>query len=325
MIFLYLIAFFGLTFILIKSADLVLLSIRSISRSTGTKSFVLSALVLSVATSLPELFVAITSSLNGVSTLSLGNVLGANITNLTLVVGLSAVIAGSVAIHGGIVKKEILMATIAGTIPIFLSIDGNLSRVDGLVLLATYVAYVTSFFELRFIEIGTHFFNHKFILRIVKNFKSIDQLLDGSLGRLFVGIAALLFSADLIVNLAKLVASNLNLPVFLVGLILLSLGTTLPELAVSFKSIKTGQPGIFFGNLMGSIIVNSTLVIGIAVVVNPITLLNLSNEIYSAVAFIVSFVVFWLFVKTKACLEKWEAVFLLLIYIIFVISQFIRI
>ncbi len=325
MIILYLLTFFALTFLLIKSADFVLLSIRSLSRTTGAKTFVLSALLLSTATSLPELFVAITSSLNGVSSLSLGNVLGANITNLTLVVGLSGIIAGSVAIHGEIIKKEVMMAIVAGMIPILLSIDGNLDRIDGLILLAVYVAYVTSFFKLRFIEIGTHFLTHKFILRMIKNFKHVDQLVDKSLGRLFVGIAALLFSADMIVNLAKKVAETLNLPVFIVGLILLSLGTTLPELAVSFRSIRTGQPGIFFGNLMGSIIVNSTLVIGIAVLINPITLVNVSTEVFSAVAFVLSFILFWLFVRTKAHIEKWEAALLLAVYVIFVGAQFVRI
>lgn len=323
MIIIYLVLFFVLAFLLIKSADFILDSVRGISRVTGTKTYILSAIILSIATSLPELFVGITSSLGGVPSLSLGNVLGSNITNLTLVVGLSALFVGSISIHGRVMKKEMVMATFAGVIPFLLSIDGNLTRVDGLILLAVYIAFVTSFFKFRFVEIGSHFFEHNFILRIVRNISNIEKKADRSIGRLFVGIAALLFSSDLIVNLARKIAEDLNMPVFIVGLVLLSLGTTLPELAVSFRALKVGQPSIFFGNLMGSIIVNSTLILGIVALISPISSVLVSSEIVSSSIFVLSFLLFWFFVKSKHTLEKWEGAALLGIYLIFIVVQFI--
>lgn len=323
MIVIYLVTFFILTFLLIKSADFVLDSIRGISRVTGTKTYILSAILLSIATSLPELFVGITSSISGVPSLSLGNILGANITNLTLVVGLSALIVGSISIHGNVVKKEMVMATLAGVMPFFLSIDGNLTRVDGLILLTVYIAFVTSFFKIRFIEIGSHFFEHNFVLRIVQKISNIERKTDKSIGKLFVGIAALLFSSDLIVKLAKIIAGDLNMPMFVVGLVILSLGTTLPELAVSFRALKVGQPSIFFGNLMGSIIVNSTLILGIVALINPISSVIVSSEIVTSLFFVLSFILFWFFVKSKNTLEKWEGATLLCIYLIFIVVQFI--
>lgn len=323
MIFMYLVIFFILTFLLIKSADFVLDSIRGISRATGTKTYILSAILLSIATSLPELFVGITSALSGVPSLSLGNVLGANITNLTLVVGVSALIVGSISIHGKIMKKEMVMATFAGVMPFLLSIDGNLTRVDGLILLAVYIAFVTSFFKFRFIEIGSHFFEHNFILRIVRKINNIERKTDKSIGKLFVGIAALLFSSDLIVKLAKMIAGDLNIPMFVVGLVLLSLGTTLPELAVSFRALKIGQPSIFFGNLMGSIIVNSTLILGIVALIKPISSVIVTSEIITSLFFVLSFILFWFFVRSKNTLEKWEGATLLGIYLIFIVVQFI--
>src|SRR3989304_4722563 len=101
---------FFFTFILIKSADLTLESLKSLARKLNIHSFTISAVILAIATSLPELFVGITSAIEGSPQLSLGNVLGANIANLSLVVGLSTLVAGSVVIREKVIFKEILLA-----------------------------------------------------------------------------------------------------------------------------------------------------------------------------------------------------------------------
>jgi len=323
MIIVNLVLFFVLAFILTKAADLTLESIKSISRTTGAKTFVLSALILSLATSLPELFVGVTSALEGAASLSLGNVLGANITNILLVVGLSTVVVGGVTVHGEKILHEFLLAAGAGVLPLFLLLDGKLSRVDGLILLAVYFAYTLSFFKKNFIEIGTQHLSGKTIMRFIRNAEEVEKKADKSLGHLLVGIAALLFISDLIVQIATNIASSLSLPVFIVGLILLSLGTTLPEMVVSFRSLRAKSDGIFLGNILGSVIINSTLIIGIVAVIDPITIADTSEYLIPSAIFLAAAVLFWIFAKTKHFLSRQEAVVLLVVYIFFIVVQFV--
>ncbi|MEK7550552.1 MAG: hypothetical protein AAB535_02100 [Patescibacteria group bacterium] len=323
MIVLYFFLFFILAFILTKAADLTLDSIKSISRITGAKAFILSALVLSVATSLPELFIGISSGIDGSSILSLGNLLGANITNILLVAGLSTVVAGGVAVHGEKIFREFLLASFAGVLPLFLLLDGTLSRVDGLILLAVYLVYILSFFKKRFIEVGTHHLSGKTIMRFIKNAETVEKKANKGIGHLLVGIAALLFLSNIIVGIASTIATSLSVPVFIVGLVLLSLGTTLPEMVVSFRSLKSHADGIFFGNLLGSIIINSTLIMGLVSVINPISDIEPTSYLVPGITFIISVIIFWIFIKTKHHLTRNEGFILLVLYIAFVILEFV--
>jgi len=315
---------FVFVLVLIKSADMVVVSLRRFSQETHTKVFVLSAILLAMATSFPELFVGVTSALEGSPHLSLGNVLGANIANISLVAGISAFIIGKVNVHGEFIKREVLVALVAGIIPLVLIFDGELSRVDGLILLSVYGAYMASFFKERFMEIAHHHRKEGYLHRFMRNFThpKIDGPKARDLARLFVGLALLLFSADVIVKVAKEIAVMSNMPIFLVGLILLSVGTTLPELAFSIRSLEDKEPTMFFGNLLGSIIANSTLILGVTATIYPITVTSLKEPMFAGVAFVLVYLVFWFFTRTKMALARWEAGVLLLLYIAFVVVEF---
>ncbi len=317
-----LVLLFIFVFILIRSADLTIEALKSLARRFNAGTFVVSAIILAIATSLPELFVGITSALEGLPSLSLGNVLGANIANLSLVVGLAGLTAGGVFVHEKILGKEILLATGAAILPIFLLFDGSLSRVDGLILLAVYLAYTTSFFKIRFLEVGKYTLGGRYILRFVRHLGDVEQKADKTLGHLFVGIAALLFSANFIVKFAGDFAKASGVPIFVVGVVFLSLGTTLPEIVVSIESLKKAQPGVFFGNILGSLIVNSTLILGIVSIISPITDGNLENYLTALITLILTLFLFWLFTRTKQRLERWEAGVLLAIYLVFAVVEF---
>jgi len=309
-------------FILIKSADLTIEALKSLAKKFGTGTFALSAIILAMATSLPELFVGITSAIEGTPSLSLGNVLGANIANLSLVVGLAGLITGGVFVHEKVVTREILLATGAAVLPIFLLLDGSLNRVDGLVLLSVYFAYTTSFFKIRFLEIGRYTMGGNYILRFVRHLGEVEQKADKTLGHLFVGIAALLFSSNFIVEFATDFAKASGISIFVIGVIVISLGTTLPEVVVSIQSLKKSQPGVFFGNILGSLIVNSTLILGVVSVISPMEGGNMGDYIAALVTLVVTLLLFWLFTRTKNRLERWEALTLLLVYVIFAVVEF---
>ncbi len=313
---------FIFSFFLIKSSDLVILAIRRISKKVGAKVFVLSAIILAVGTSLPEFFVGITSALEGSPNLSLGNVLGANIANISLVAGLSAFILGKVNIKGEAIKKDLFFAFLAGLLPLLLIIDRELSRVDGLILLAVYAGYASSFFKNRFVQIAQENLDQKFVHRFLREFVHTETVLSKDLGSLFIGIALLLFSADVIVRVGTFLASLAGVPVFIVGLVILSMGTTLPELAFSFKSLGNKEPSMFLGNLFGSIIANSTLILGTVSVISPVSLMTVEKYSLAAVAFIIIFITFWFFIRSKHRLDRWEAGVLLVMYLLFLVAEF---
>jgi cation:H+ antiporter len=308
--------------ILIKSADMVIVAIRRLSKETKTKVFVLSAVILALGTSFPELFVGIASALEGAPGVSLGTVTGSNIANIALIGGFAAVFAGKIGVHGEYLKREIWVALVASIVPLVLLVDGDLSRVDGLVLLAVYFANATSFFRTRFIQIGQEQQEESFVYRFFRQFNHISAQKRKEFGRLFVGLALMLFSADIIVRIAVDLASILHIPGFLIGLIVIAIGTSLPELAFSFRSLEEHEPSMFFGNLLGSTIANSTLIIGLVAIIHPVRLLATNQYLVAVVAFILIFLTFWYFIRTKHRLDRWEGGVLLAMYIIFALTVF---
>lgn len=310
--------------ILIKSADIVAISLKRLGRETHTGLFALSAILLALATSFPELFVGITSALEGTPQLSFGNVLGANLANVAIVVGVSTLLVGSVNVYGEIVKRDVAFAFAAGLLPIFLVADRALSRVDGLIMLAAYGAYAASFFKGRFLEIASEQKKRKegFAYRFLRKLNHVDGKLSRDLGRLFLGIGLLLFSADMMVRVASNLAEEMGVPVFLVGLVVLSLGTTLPELVFSIRSLRNHQSSMFFGNILGSIIANSTVVIGLTATIHPIAVVSFDDYLIAAGAFVAIFGMFWFFIKSKRRLDRWEAAILLGGYLAFVMLAF---
>lgn len=308
---------FVFIFLLLFGANLVVVGLRRLTKASQAGLFALSAIALGLATSLPELSVAITSGINQNSSLSLGNVLGANIANLTLVAGGAAIVAGKVVVSGGILTREVLIALLAGILPLPLLFDSSLSRIDGLILIAIWGAYVAHFFRLRFVQIAKAISREGFWYRFLHR---VNGTTGRETTRLLVGIALLLFSADIIVRLSKILAQDVGMPLFLVGVLILAVGTTLPELAFSFRSLLSGEPTMFFGNILGSIVANSTLIVGVASVFSPITI-SFSSVLTPALAFLIAYFIFWFFIRTKHTLSRAEAAILLLIYIIFVVKM----
>ncbi len=319
LVYVFLIVIFSL--LLIKSADWVIIAIRRLSRQTHTKAFALSAVVLAIGTSLPELFVGVTAALEGQPQIALGTTMGSNIVNITLVVGLAAFVVGRVGVHGNFLKRDVWIALVAGVLPMLLLLDGALSRVDGLILLTVYAAYATSFFKTRFTQIAKEQQEEKsYVYRFIRKFNHVDTKKRKEIGRLFVGLALLLFSADVIVKSSTALAEYAGISGFVIGLIVVAVGTSLPELAFSLRSLEDHEPSMFFGNILGSTIANSTLVIGLVAIISPIQVINTGKYLTAAAFFVVVFLVFWLFIRSKHRLDRWEAGVLILLYVVFVIA-----
>lgn len=304
---------FGLIFLLLYAANMIVASMHQVARLNHTSVFTLSAIFMATATSLPELSVAINSGLSGNSALSLGNVLGANITNLTLISGAAAIIGGGVVVHGKLLRREIYLAGAAGVLPLLLIIDGTLSRIDGLILIVLWVVYVAHFFHIKFTDILADFrekgFWHRFLHRV-----EAEERQGG--GKLLAGIVLLVISAHFIVKLSSSLSADAGISLFIVGALVLAVGTTLPELVFSFRSLKAGEPTMFLGNILGSIITNSTLVLGIAALISPIVV---NFAVWGiGIMFILIYILFWYFVGEEKHIARREALILLTVYLLFV-------
>lgn len=245
---------------------------------------------------LPELLLGLVASLRGVPNLSLGNVLGANIANLSLVIGAAAIIGGRLKVTGEILEREVFYAFLAGAAAMVLLFDKYLSRLDGLVLIILFVIYL-----------------------IFSNWKKPKKAF-----YLLIPVSVLFFLlAFFLVNLAQKFATTYNLPLLLVGLLPLGVLTGLPELILETGMIKEKKAEIIFDNLIGSIVANGTLVIGIVALISPFRIQAFDKYLLATLAFVIIFGVFYLFIRTKRRLDRWEGVVLVGLYLVFVLTEFI--
>ncbi len=322
MVLVYILVILIFSLLLIKSADMIIIAVRRIAREAHTAVFAVSAIVLALGTSLPELFVGITSALEGSSNLAFGVVLGSNIANIALIGAASAFITGKVHIQKEDIRKDIWAALFAGLAPLFLALDLSVSRVDGLILLMLYFAYTLGVFRRRFEEIEKQQTQESFVYRFMREFKNIESIKSREFARLFFGLAILIFSADMIVKFSVQLAKIANIPLFLIGLFPLAVGTSLPELVFSLRSLENHQPSMFLGNLLGSVIANSTFIIGVTTLISPLNIVAFNEYLIGIIAFTLIFVLFRVFTVSKKRLDRWEAGVLLLLYFIFVLIEF---
>ncbi len=310
-----LILFFFL--LLIKAADILIINLKGLSRTTRLGQFVLTGLLMALTTSLPELFVGITSALEGKPQLSLGNIIGANIANLSLVVGGAALAGGTIAIRGNFLSQDVFYAFLAGAVPMVLLLDKQLGRVDGLILILLYGLYCSWILNGRKKEIQQLPGDNKeeFVWKLIRRLNTKGSRKE--LGWIFLGVILLLFSADMIVNWAQDIAIALNLPLLLVGIFIISVGTTLPELIFELKAIRQHHPTMVFGNLLGSVVANGTLIIGLVALLSPIKVVNFGEYLIATMAFVLIFGAFYLFIRTKHQLERWEGAILIGLYLVF--------
>lgn len=315
---------FLFSFLLIKAVDVLIINLKRLAESTWLGEFFITSFILALATSLPELFVGISAAIEGSPTLSLGNVIGSNIADLSLVIGGAALLGGGLSVSGVFLKRDVFYAFLAGAAPMVLLYDRSLSRLDGVILLALYGFYNFSVLSHRVEEVAEERGGEEGSIRkIIRRFNHIPSTKQmKALGWIFLGAALLLFSADMLVRAATSLALGLNLPILLIGLVLVAVGTSLPELAFEVKAVREKKPRMVFGDLLGSIVANGTLVIGVTALISPFSVRAFADYLLATMAYVTVFGLFYFFIRTKRKLERWEGAFLLGFYLAFVFFEF---
>lgn len=295
--------------VLVISGIFLVKSLSKIAKFLRISEFSAAFIIMALATSLPELFVGISSALSGVPELSLGNVLGANILNLTLITGIIILISKEIKTGKKIGKDAYFMLVGIFLIILLYVIGRSLSKIDGLILVAFFI--VNSYRVLKKRE--------KFPKKIKNGAERKNKFF--YLLIFLMALIGLLVSSNYVVRYASGIANDLNFPKIMIGLFLISIATTLPELVFGISASKLEHKEMGIGDQIGTIMANSTLILGIVAIISPIEVVFLPFLISAAFMFIAAFV-FLTFLITGKKLERLEGISLILLYILFIIIQF---
>ncbi|MFA5141474.1 MAG: sodium:calcium antiporter [Candidatus Woesearchaeota archaeon] len=296
--------------ILVISGGYLVKLIIKIATFLKLSEFVVAFIIMAFSTSIPELFVGISAALNKNPGLSLGNVIGSNIADLTLVIGSAALLGKGLKVKNPFIKRDSLFMFIVVLIPmVLMAINQSLSRLDGVLLIGVFIAYsiylVNERKEIKkqFVQEGH---NHIFVTTLF----------------FILCLLILFFSAHFVVKYATELALGLSMPPILIGLFLVAFGTSLPELVFEIRSMQDRKGDLALGDAMGSVVCNSTLVLGVTALIYPITTLSFSLFETSGVFMVIITFIFIMLVRSKKGLSIMASLFLILSYILFILFEF---
>ncbi len=295
------------------AGGLLVKSMAYLARFFHLSEYTTAFLLMSLATSIPELFIGLSSAFQGVPHLSFGNLLGANLVNLTLLIGLTATAAGTISTNYGFSKGNFLLVGLAAFLPIVMALDGVISRSDGLILILSFMLYLARLLDERdhLMQRLNHIpLDSNYLARIFRHF-----------GLFIFGVVVLLASSALVIWSGKQIAFSFGLPLVSFGLVLLALGTTLPEVMFTIKASRMHHPDLSLGNALGSVAFNSTFIVGLVALMTPIYLPSGDYLVPVSVVLFLALLLLNFFVYTKAQFSRLEGVAMILLYVIFLIAQ----
>jgi cation:H+ antiporter len=289
---------------LIKGADMFVESASGIAKKIKIPNIIIGMTIVAMGTSAPEFSVSLQSSIAGMSDISIANVVGSNIFNLLVVLGVSALFSKL-----KITKyKDVLITLAISVLLTSFALNGYLSAIEGLILLGGFIIYIISMIKnKKETDENVETFNKNILLTIV-------------LG--VIGLGAIVYGGNLVVDSASKIATTLGMSQNLIGLTIVAIGTSLPELVTSVVAIKKGENDIAVGNVLGSNIFNMLLIIGASSVINP---MNVSLYTFIDIIFItVTLIIFILLTYKKQEVNKYNGLIFIIIYISYIIYTIIR-
>ena len=313
MLSLYIFLFISSCLLLFWASSRLVSALMKVSKLLGWREFVVAFFVMAIAGSLPNLIIGINSAIHKIPELSFGDVIGGNLIDLTLVVALAVLIGKmSLPAKSRMVQSSAIFTAIAAILPIILLIDGSLGRGDGITLITLFFIYIFWLFSKkeRFQKVYNDIEEKKLSEHNIGFFKS--------LGTIIFALFVILVASEGVVRSASFFALASGLELAMVGILIVGLGNALPEMYFAIASAKKEQPWMILGNLMGAVIVPSTLVLGIVALIHPFHIANFTPFILSRIFLILAIIFFLFAVRTDKRITKKEALLLLMFYILFV-------
>lgn len=268
----------------------------------GIPQIVIGLTIVAMGTSMPEFCVSLVSAIKGTPDLAVGNVVGSNIFNALLIVGVAAVLAPMTILHST-VKKDIPFALVSSFLLFMMCLDGVISRFDGLLLLAFFVVFMV--ITLREAKTGA--------ADDSANVKAEQMSAVKAVLLFIVGLAMLILGSNVFVDNASAVAKALGVSDAVIGLTIVAGGTSLPELATSVVSARRGNSGIAIGNVLGNNVFNILFILGVTGLVCPMSIAGITTVDLSIM--VIAMVLLWLFSFTKYTIERWEGIVLVAVFV----------
>ena len=306
-------------YILIKGADAFVDGASSIARRFNIPPIIIGLTIVAFGTSAPEAAVSVTAALSGKNDIAIGNVVGSNIFNLLLVIGVSSFLL-PIKVKRNTMLKEFPFALLASIVLIILSHDvkfqdypfNSLTRADGLVLLSLFGIFMYYLIELALTS------NDEMDVTEGNPSAPLSRAILMSL----IGVICVVIGGQIVVDNATEIALNLGMSENLTGLTIVSIGTSLPELVTSISAAKKGESDIAIGNVIGSNLFNILFVLGLSSVIHPISVQSIVF-IDMLIMLIVTLIVY-LFSLSKKTISKAEGSILTILYVLYMIYIIIR-
>jgi cation:H+ antiporter len=315
MIWLYILIFIISCLVLPWSGSKLVDGLMKMAKYLGWREFVVAFFIMAIAGSLPNLFIGVNSALHKIPQLSVGDIVGGNIIDLTLAVALAVLIGGiSLPAASKTVQSSAIFTALVAVLPLILILDGSLGRIDGLILFLTFIFYIFWLFS------KSERFKKEYKTEKPKIAKGFVGFLKG-MGKVFLSLALLLLASEGIVKSALVFANVLGISLPLVGILIVGLGNAFPEAYFAIVSARKKQTWLILGDLMGSVIISATFVLGIVALICPIEISDFSPFAIARIFLVISALFFLIMVKTGKKISKKEGLVLLLIYLLFLFSE----
>lgn len=273
----------------------------SVAQRMNIPEIVIGLTIVAMGTSAPELFVSMVSAIKGTPDLAVGNVVGSNIFNTLLIVGVAAMVAPMI-IARSTVLKDMPITLLSSVLLLLFCMDSYISRLDALVLFAGFVAFMWY----------TVYLGKRGKAQVPEN-AAAPRPMWLSLLLIVIGLACLILGSNLFVEGATYIAASLGVSQAVIGLTVVAGGTSLPELATSVVAARKGQSAIAIGNVIGSNVMNILMIVGITGLISPMHIEGITTVDLSML--IISVSLLWFFSFTRFKVERWEGGLLTLIFL----------
>lgn len=286
-----------------------------IAKYLNWREFIVAFFVMAFAASLPNLFVDLGAALRGMPEVALGDILGGNLVDLTIVAAVAVLFAPKdIKTNSKMVQGTAVFTSIIALLPLLLILDGSLDRIDGIILIFAFIVYSIWLFskEDRFKKVYS-----KSSKRPIANFKNFAV----NIIKIILLLGLLLLISQWIVGTAKYFSESLGISLSLVGILIVGIGNCFPEMYFSIITARKGQGWLVLGDLMGAIIVPATLVLGIVAIVSPFVINDFSPFLIARLFLIFASIFFLIVIRRGKSFTKKEGLFLLSVYVVFLITE----
>ncbi|MEZ4211149.1 MAG: calcium/sodium antiporter [Candidatus Paceibacterota bacterium] len=298
----YVIVFIVSLFVLIKGADVFLNSAEKIGLAAGLSPFVVGVVIVGIGTSFPELISSFVAVIKGVTEIVPANAIGSNIANILLIIGISAIVSKKIKSKTNLTDIELPMIIAATVLFFALSYDGQISLIDSIILVIAFGVYLV----------------YSIFNKPEKEEKKVarPKIVTKDIVLLFAGLAGLVLGSKYLIDSVINISEVLNIAPGVVSVIAVAFGTSLPELLVSIKAARKGNPEVALGNVFGSNIFNLLMVVGIPGLFSTLSfdVVTLTLALPALLLVTIVFIISCL----SNSIHKWEGFMYVIMYFVFI-------